>query len=418
MKLYTAVFSTLLIMMAQSAMADTLYLTSGDQLIGTIISETETNFIVDVNGVPVSVAREDVESVIRGQGEQGGNVPSPAGPSSPFGTIDAATETQDSATGIPGSTTETATEATPMPGGPLTGGTVENTTPEGPQQPLLPALLPRGNAYVVVGNGVVFRAGPGISFDRVTTLPGRSLLIGIEESQGWIHARTPEGQKGWIHPNFVSPMESTPCLVTGDQLNVRTGPDEVFQRVTRLRKGSVVMKLEEKGAWWRVLTKDGESGWCNQSYLTPLFDETLYRPDMRIVTNEDAGQPVLLQRVPESAGQMNAVFTLRYDPLLMNGVTKLIVFHQDRELFNSETLSYMSEDIIQRERLATSSAIVESGLPEELALQYIGADILTMLGQRVDGAWEINVILPERQSISFGMIVQQGEQRGTIVTMN
>ncbi|MGC9329207.1 MAG: hypothetical protein ACP5I1_16355, partial [Candidatus Hinthialibacter sp.] len=44
---------------------DTLLLKSGDQIIGTIVSMTDQEVVIDVNGVLVSLKRSDILEIVR-----------------------------------------------------------------------------------------------------------------------------------------------------------------------------------------------------------------------------------------------------------------------------------------------------------------------------------------------------------------
>ncbi len=377
---------------------DTIYFKNNQQVIGQILSETDETVIVDVFGITSEFQKSQIESIVR---DSGGQVPS---------------DWPDSVT----SATGMVTSSTPQISGFPDMGTPETPTPlEEPQeeinQPLLPVILPPGKIYQVEGIQLKLREGPEQRYTEVATLHKRTLLIELETMGDWIHVKTTKGEQGWVHSNFVSTVSPTPVMVTGNQVRVRVNPDTIYQTVTRVNKGDVALKVEEQFEWWRVITSDIQSGWTNNQYLQPLYEENIYKPQMSTVSNQEAGMPVLLQRVPEMDEKQTVTLTVRENALTLNGMIKLMILHSNEAFFQSDALQYSSENIIQRQRIGSSSEMVQLGLPEKLALQYTGADILTMLGKRVNQTWEYRITLPDKPGIGFAIVFQQGENRGQVV---
>ncbi|MBD3267680.1 SH3 domain-containing protein [bacterium] len=246
-------------------------------------------------------------------------------------------------------------------------------------------------------------------------LRSQTILLEIETVDNWLHAKTLEGQKGWTHTNFVKPIDSTPCLVTGANLNVREMPGEVYRSLARLRKGEIVLKLGQQGDWFHVLYEGQIAGYCYKDYLQPLNDPAVYKPPMQAIRNESVGQPIRVQVSGDGILERTLVFTVLDDQIVLHGSTKILILHSNKDIFASDRTQYTSEDIIKRQRLESSSAIVNSGLPEELGITYIGADVLTMLGHRVDQNWQYDLTLPAEEGIEFAFLVQKGPSRGTVI---
>lgn len=401
MKSKLVLFSLCLLgFMIGTGWTDTIYLISGEQLIGTIIREDDLTIVIDVSGVQLSVRRSDITDIIRSS-VPGPTYPSPGGASEG---IRPATGSLTTPTGPTGSTTQ-----------PFLYGS--NQLEEQPLQPLLPVILPKGKIYQVTGAGVRFREGPSLDYPIINTLPGKTILIELEVIEGWLRAKTTDGVEGWIHPNFVVPMENVPCLVTGDGLQIREAPGELYRALERLKRGDLVLKLEERGDWWMVLFGESIAGWCSKEYLQPLGDESQYKTKLSVISNQEAGMPVLMQRQMDQPGMQRITCTVRDPNIVIGGKTKVLIFHRDQTLFNNPELKYVSEDIVSKERLANSLAILQAGLPEHIAVTFIGVDVITILGQRIpDGSgWLYELVVPETDTLAFGFVVQNGPARGTMV---
>ncbi len=377
--------------------ADTLLLQSGDQIIGNITSETDEAIVINVNGVSLIVQRSDVIKIIRKETP----VDDFTTPSFP--------ETIQSSTG---------SEIIPsqiIPWTPNQGTINSELIRDSTPQPLLPVILPQGKTYQVIGQGVRFRKGPSLDYDIIESLSGQSILLEIELRDNWLHAKTINGVEGWVHPGQIRALENLPCLVTGDRVHIREGADELTRSLARLRRGDVVVKLKEYGDWWFVLLNDSVAGWCSKSYLLPLTDEKIYRPAMRSTSNADSGMPIVIERKTDASGFQSIDFIVRNDDIVQSGKTNLIVFYRDPAQFTNSEMSPVSEGILQRHRLANAPSIVNAGLPVETAFSYIGGEILTLLGERVQDGWKYSIMLPGDASVGFGFVVQEGLSRGTLI---
>jgi len=70
-------------------------------------------------------------------------------------------------------------------------------------------------------------------------------------------------------PPASAPASSVPLLakVTGDHINVRSGPDKSFPRLTQLNRGAWVRVILRQGNMARVALENGGTGWLPEKYL-------------------------------------------------------------------------------------------------------------------------------------------------------
>ena len=395
-------FLILTISLPLMSWSDTLLLQSGDQIIGNIISETDEAIVINVNGVSLTLQRLDVIKIIRKEGP-GNDFTIPTFPE----TIKASTYSEINPSRIIPWTSNQETS---------TPAVIQDSTP----QPLLPVILPKGKAYQVIGQGVRLRKGSSLEHEIIESLSGQTILIELEFMDNWRHCKTIYGGEGWVLAGNTRELENLPCLVTGDRLHVRESADELTRSLARLRRGDVVVKLKEKGDWWFVLLNDSRAvsiaGWCSKEFLMPLTDEKVYHPPMRLTSNAEIGMPIVLERKTDTVGFQSIDFLVRNDDIVQSGKTKLIVLYRDADQFTNSEMSPVSEGIMQRYRLANAPSIVNAGLPVELAISsYIGGEILTLLGERVETGWKYSIMLPDAASVGFGFVVQEGLSRGTFI---
>ncbi|MDX9754621.1 MAG: SH3 domain-containing protein [bacterium] len=430
MRFYCLMLAALPLFLGLNGFADTLLLKNNSQLIGKILSESADEFLLDVDGVQLKVKRVDVLSVIQNNVQRDVNAPAQASVSPATQTVPV-TETIETATDTgllpiltpPTTQTEAPTSSFPVavPGtdqqsaAPVVPEPTATEEEAGSDLPLLPLSLPQGKVYQVIGAGVRFRGGPNLTYPVLDSLPSQTVLLEIEAMEGWLHARTTDGKEGWIHQNFVQPLENTPCLVIGSNLNVREAPGEVYRSLDRLRKGDVVIRLGQQGDWVYVLANATIAGYCHKDFLSPLTDEKVYRPQMAIVRNEDVGMPILVQRNSDGLLQQVVSLTVRDEQIVLGGITKVLVLFRQKETLADPNLNYKSEAIVQKQRMASSTEMVNNRLPEQLAVSFVGCDILTMLGNRIEDGWQYEITIPAGVEVSFGCVVQKGPSRGTVV---
>ncbi|MDD4752629.1 MAG: SH3 domain-containing protein, partial [Desulfitobacteriaceae bacterium] len=117
------------------------------------------------------------------------------------------------------------------------------------------------------------RSGPDTSFDRIGQVKMGERYIVCGKENGWLKIELSGGKAGWISDNYVDKLpeeQSAPqkeekpageIIVTGDQVNVRSGPDTSFSKISSLEKGTrLPLLLHEKG-WYQVKLASGNTGW-------------------------------------------------------------------------------------------------------------------------------------------------------------
>jgi hypothetical protein len=428
--------------------ADTLILRDHiGQLIGSIVHQSDSAVIMDVSGVLLSVRRSDIVEMIPSGGQPlhfGGNTNSLSqiSPNQPYNTtnnnpigMDTTTipiETTNTIGGLPTQPIDETPGMNPIapiesqpfsgfpdsfsnPAEPPENPSISTETPS--NQPMLPIVMPKGKAYKVSGVGVRFREGPSLDYPIVSTLNSSSVLLEMEVTDGWLHAKTLTGEQGWIHLNFVQPMQNQLMIVTGDNLQVRAGAGEIHRSLTRLRRNDIVLKLDETPGWSFIMTNDSIAGWSSAEFLQPLENSPQLTSPMRTVRNDAAGMPIILTREPDGAGGQKLAFTVRDDNMVMSGKTKLCVLRKPQANEAPSEISYVSEYILQRQTLASSTELLNAGFPETLAVEYTAMDILTLLGTREADGWKYTLTVGASEPLTYAFILQEGPNRGIVVTI-
>lgn len=170
------------------------------------------------------------------------------------------------------------TSVTPTPSG--SASTDTSASPGASQDPAV-------SLYgVCTGEGVNYRKGPGVEYDRIKKIAKNTQLGIISQSGSWYYAVC-GGDYGYISASYVkltaaptpsatpaatpsvtpsaqtspsaSPTADAPGttyatgVITTDGVNMRKGPDSSYDLLSKLSKNTGVTILSQEGNWYKVL---------------------------------------------------------------------------------------------------------------------------------------------------------------------
>ena len=127
------------------------------------------------------------------------------------------------------------------------------------------------NNTKVLGYGVVnlgelnVRMGPGTNHAKISTVTLGNRYAYYQLQDGWVRI---EG--GWVSADYfyvegTSTDGAFPCVVTTENLNIRSGPNTSFKTVGTYQKDETVTVLAQVDAWGYT-----EKGWVFITYLEPI----------------------------------------------------------------------------------------------------------------------------------------------------
>ena len=92
----------------------------------------------------------------------------------------------------------------------------------------------------------------------------------LSRSGNWWQVEYGDGQTGWCHSDYITPVEGRPVTVqTGwGNLNVRSGPGTGYTQVDTLPKGKTVLLLSQNNGWSRILYHGTKTGYVSSQYLS------------------------------------------------------------------------------------------------------------------------------------------------------
>ncbi len=97
---------------------------------------------------------------------------------------------------------------------------------------LVPAAVLAATTYVTDQVEITLRSGPGLDFKIIRMVQTGTPLERLEDSEGWTHVRTPEGDDGWVVTRYLSDDPPKGPLLEAARQEV----DRLKGEVARLQK--------------------------------------------------------------------------------------------------------------------------------------------------------------------------------------
>lgn len=131
-----------------------------------------------------------------------------------------------------------------------------------------PGLAAEG---VINDNGVNVRSGPGTNFSILNTLTKETAITVLETKGDWRQIQFGT-MKGWVSARYIiagnaNSTTSYRLRVTGDLVNLRSGPDTGYDKVGQVHKGDILNVIDTEGNWYHVRTSGNLDGYILSEYV-------------------------------------------------------------------------------------------------------------------------------------------------------
>jgi gamma-D-glutamyl-L-lysine dipeptidyl-peptidase len=133
-------------------------------------------------------------------------------------------------------------------------------------------ILRPGRSVTVQTNVTDLRAAPSGDSERVSQVLGEWTLESLDEQDGWLYVRLPEGYLGWVQGRYTgdgAPPQPT-ALVARPMAILRVAPDHSAAISGRLPAATPVRAEPEEDGWVRLTLSGGRAGWLPQADLRSL----------------------------------------------------------------------------------------------------------------------------------------------------
>lgn len=150
--------------------------------------------------------------------------------------------------------------------------------------------------YVITNQESNIRQGYGTNWDRIARVKQGTLLLVIGQKDVWLRVRMPDQRIGWIRNDLIE--RNPTILIALQQSNVRQGPGTNFGIKTRIESGSPLVKISEQEGWSRVYLPDGEIAWIRNDLVSDL-NLTLYAKEDSNVRQGAGISTQQIDRIPQ-----------------------------------------------------------------------------------------------------------------------
>ena len=124
----------------------------------------------------------------------------------------------------------------------------------------------------ITGNSVNFRKGPGTNYSVIRSFQKGTKVEFISKENDWVKVNY-NGTVGYVFSKYVSDKTNTDDnthitkYVTGNSVNVRTGPSTSYTSIMKLNKGDKVEYISSSGNWSKIMY-NGKTGYMSSQYLS------------------------------------------------------------------------------------------------------------------------------------------------------
>ncbi len=138
-------------------------------------------------------------------------------------------------------------------------------------------------SHAVLGYGVVdlnalnVRVGPGTDYTKIKEIPQGKRYAYYEVADEWVRIGDGWVSTAYFYVEGMTAEDATTGVITTDDLNVRTGPDTTFKRVSSYMEDDSVQILAIVNGWGYT-----EAGWISMMYVE--LPEPVYATGSATVT--------------------------------------------------------------------------------------------------------------------------------------
>ncbi|MBI3991429.1 MAG: SH3 domain-containing protein [Candidatus Omnitrophica bacterium] len=121
-------------------------------------------------------------------------------------------------------------------------------------------------AAIVSGENVNMRSGPDLNFEIIGKLNRKKKLVVTGKKEGWYKVQLPADILSYIHKDYLD-VEGAVGKVKGDRVNIRCGAGENFTILGQINNGESVAILGKKGEWWEIKPLKEAAGWVHSDFV-------------------------------------------------------------------------------------------------------------------------------------------------------
>ncbi len=138
-------------------------------------------------------------------------------------------------------------------------------------------LPAQADTATITGNGVNMRSGPGTNYQIIDTIPKGTVAEVLSQQDGWVKIYSAR-ISGWVSASYVEIKQTPKVTVTGETVNLRSGPGTSYSKTGEALRGDQLTLIEKQGDWYKVKTASGTICYISTAYAQ-TSNQTASTPD-------------------------------------------------------------------------------------------------------------------------------------------
>ncbi|MDD4548902.1 MAG: N-acetylmuramoyl-L-alanine amidase [Syntrophomonadaceae bacterium] len=123
---------------------------------------------------------------------------------------------------------------------------------------LIQPPLARADTGVINGSVVNVRSGPGTNFDIAGTIYQDTEVTILASQNGWSKVQL-GNLTGWVSTSLINIKQTVKVKVTGDLVNLRSGPGTTYDKSGSAVKGDIFTLISTENDWYKVTDNGGNT---------------------------------------------------------------------------------------------------------------------------------------------------------------
>ena len=155
----------------------------------------------------------------------------------------------------------------------------------------------------VTGDDINIRTDATINSAIITTVCRGEVLEVISGPHDWYKIRLPVQAPSFIRRDLTAPVDEKTAKVIKSSVNIRLGPDEKTAIVGKSGQGEVINIVGEKGNWYKIRPVHNSFGWVHKQFIQPIepkppkLEKPLPQVKNPVLEDKSSGDIVVVGRV-------------------------------------------------------------------------------------------------------------------------
>ncbi|MGI5881099.1 MAG: N-acetylmuramoyl-L-alanine amidase [Syntrophomonadaceae bacterium] len=123
----------------------------------------------------------------------------------------------------------------------------------------------QADTATITGNGVNMRSGPGTNYQIIDTIPKGTVAEVLSQQDGWVKIYSAR-ISGWVSASYAEIKVTPKVTVTGETVNLRSGPGTSYSKIGEAVRGDQLTLIEQQGDWYVVKNAAGTICYMSAAY--------------------------------------------------------------------------------------------------------------------------------------------------------